>query len=462
MSVTLRIFFLAIFHPNQPSSFAPDEGTYARLAEFVSRGLAVQDFPEYGPALYNQSKSLVNPSSLLIKIGVDPLDSVRIVSAIYGFFVPFFALLCFVAVQKSRVNLKEITFENKSVFAKSFIVMLFFLPSNFLWSTLGLRESASQFWILAQTYFIIKFYNEVKYARLVFAFLAIISSVFSFTARPQTALLISIFLIFLGVVVTLKKRAFSFLLVSILCTISGNAFASTPEVQLIVKYKIIEKVEILSENDSKNVEEKSSKKIHKDTMLCSYPNQIILVSKQKFECVLIKEYKKPLLPPLTSLPQNIDVSMLEERRNVNRVGASSALAPSLCSKSINNFASIKCNLSEIPYRLTALLVRPFPFVDKGSPFLLFAGLENLLWLILFLVTLTNLVRLRSQSLFKDYILSIASFLILFSTAVSLYEGNMGTAFRHKSTLLGHLILLNILAMWSPNFRILSFSNKKTK
>ena len=143
MSVTLRIFFLAIFHPNQPSSFAPDEGTYARLAEFVSRGLAVQDFPDYGPALYNQSKSLVNPSSLLIKIGVDPLDSVRIVSAIYGFFVPLFALLCFVAVQKSRVNLKEITFENKSVYAKSFIVLLFFLPSNFLWSTLGLRESAS-------------------------------------------------------------------------------------------------------------------------------------------------------------------------------------------------------------------------------------------------------------------------------------------------------------------------------
>ena len=460
--MTLRIFFLAIFHPNQPSSFAPDEGTYARLAEFVSRGLAVQDFPDYGPALYNQSKSLVNPSSLLIKIGVDPLDSVRIVSAIYGFFVPLFALLCFVAVQKSRVNLKEITFENSSVFAKSFMVILFFLPSNFLWSTLGLRESSSQFWILAQTYFIIRFYNEVKYARFIFAFLAIMSSVFSFTARPQTALLISIFLIFLGVVVTLKKRAISFLLVSIFCMISGNAFASTPEVKLIVKYKIIKKVEILSENDSKNAEEESSKKIDIDTILCSYPNQIILVSKQKFECVLVQEYKKPLLPPLTSLPQNIDVSMLEERRNVNRVGASSALAPSFCSKSINEFASIKCNLSELPYRLTAFLVRPFPFLDEGSSFLLFAGLENFVWLFLILVTLTNLMRLRSHTLFKEYIMCIAFFMIIFSIAVSLYEGNMGTAFRHKSTLIGHLILLNMLAMWSPNFRILGFGHKKTK
>jgi hypothetical protein len=244
--------------------------------------------------------------------------------------------------------------------------------------------------------------------------------------------------------------------------ISGNVFANTPEVKLIQKYKIIEKVEILSENDSKNAEEESSKKIDIDTILCSYPNQIILVSKQKFECVLVKEYKKPLLPPLTSLPQNIDVSMLEERRNVNRVGASSALAPSFCSKSINEFASIKCNLSELPYRLTAFLVRPFPFLDEGSSFLLFAGLENFLWLFLILVTLTNLMRLRSHTLFKEYIMCIAFFMIIFSIAVSLYEGNMGTAFRHKSTLIGHLILLNMLAMWSPNFRILGFGHKKTK
>ena len=462
MSMTLRIFFLTIFHPNQPSSFAPDEGTYARLAEYVSRGLAVQDFPEYGPALYNQSKSLVNPSSLLIKIGVDPLESVRIVSATYGFFVPLFALLCFVAIQKTSANLKEINIDNKSVFVKSFIVILFFLPSNFLWSTLGLRESASQFWILAQTYFIIKFYNEVKYAKLIFALLAIISSVFSFAARPQTALLISIFLIFLGFVVALKKRAFNFLLVSIFCMISGNAFASTPEVKLIEKWTAIKVVENLFENNSKSAGRESSKGPEVDTTSCSFSHQIILVSKQKYECVLVKEYKKSILPNLTSLPHNIDISALEERRNVNRVGASSALAPSYCSKSINELASIKCNVSELPYRLTAVLLRPFPFFDKGSSFLLFAGLENLVWLFLFIVTLINLAKIKLSSLFKEYIVSIALFLILFSTAVSLYEGNMGTAFRHKSTLLGHLILLNILAMWSSHFRILGFGYKKTK
>ena len=461
MSLVIRIFFLAIFHSNQPSPFAPDEETYARLAEYVSLGVAVQDFPYYGPSLYNQSKSLIIPSSLLIKLGLDPLESVRIVSAIYGFFVPLFALLCFVAIAKSSANFEKINFKLMPTTTKILFIFLFFLPSNFLWSTLGLRESTSQFWILAQTYFMIKFYKEVKYPKLIFAFLTIFSSVFSFAARPQTALLMSIFLIFLSFVVALRTRTISFLLVSIFCMISGNAFSSTPEVKFIQKWTIVEKTDGLGENTSKNIKGEGIRNSDEANSLCSFPQQIIEDSKNGFECVLVKEYRKNFLPPITFLPQSVDIPKLEEIRNENRVGARSALAPSYCSKFLDEIASIKCNVSQLPYRLSAFLLRPFLFLDEGSPFLLFASLENFVWLFMFIVSIANLARLRSPSLFKDYILIITLFLILFSTSVSLYEGNMGTAFRHKSTLVGHLILLNLLAMWSHKIRTLDFKYGKT-
>lgn len=446
MNLIFRLIFHFFFHPNQPSSFAPDEGTYARLAEYVSRGKAVQDFPEYGPSLYNQSKSLISPSSFLIKLGNEPLDSVRIVSSLYGFLIPLCVLLCFVAVRKSKVNIDRLHQEFRSPLALFLLFFLFFIPSNFLWSTLGLRESASQFWILAQTYFLIKMYLNKKIDKLPFGLLALISSIFSFSSRPQTALLISIFIMILGILVAIRKKTLSFLLISIFSFIAGNSFASTPEVKSIEKWTIIEKSNESNFHNSENHEISFSVKSKLANSLCDFPLQVIELAGKEFQCNLIKEYRKPLLPPLNSLPTNVDVSTLEEKRNLNRLGASSALAPSLCSKSVNEFASIWCNMSEIPYRLSAFLLRPFPLIDQGSSFLFLAGMENVVWLILYLITLFKMAQVRRWSPLKEYVLSFAFFLILFSTAASLYEGNMGTAFRHRSTLIGHLVLLNLLVI----------------
>lgn len=460
ISISLRLFFLEIFQPSQPSSLAPDEGTYAHLANYVSQNLVVRNFPVYGPTLYYQSKSLIVPSSLLIRLGFDPLESVRIVSAIYGLFIPILVFLCFSAVQNSRANIEKIKLELKYIICISLIVILFFLPSNFLWSTLGLRESASQFWILAQTYFLIKFYKGIKGTRIIFAFLTVASSVFSFTSRPQTALLISINLIILGFLVALKRRTLSFLLVSISCFILGSFFSSTPEVKLIRHWTAIETKENVGQNNSKKIGDVVSDNTAVISKSCRFRNETIRIDKKTFQCLEVRNYGVTNLSRISILPQNIDFSKIEERRNVNRIGASSALAPSYCSKLANDIESIKCNLAELPYRLSAFLFRPLPFIDQGSAFLFYAGLENLVWLFLILITLSNLARLRFRSLHKEYIISVSIFLISFATAAALYEGNMGTAFRHKSTLVGHLILLNLLIIWSPNRGKLDYEHKK--
>ena len=84
-SALTRIFFQISYLPNTPSSFGPDEGTYAALAKYVSEGKPVQEYPEYGPVLYNSVRSLILPSSMLIKLDVNELVAVRTVATIYGF-----------------------------------------------------------------------------------------------------------------------------------------------------------------------------------------------------------------------------------------------------------------------------------------------------------------------------------------------------------------------------------------
>ena len=76
----LVMFFVL---PSTPTSLAPDEGTYALYAKDLSRedlGNIFQkifDFESLG-------RTLVIPSSLLIKLGSTSLDAIRAVSSLYG------------------------------------------------------------------------------------------------------------------------------------------------------------------------------------------------------------------------------------------------------------------------------------------------------------------------------------------------------------------------------------------
>ena len=132
-SITLRLFIFFFVLPSSPSRFGPDEGTYASLAKFVSRGTSVTDFPAYGAGLYNSARSIILPSVLFIKIGINELDAVRITSSIYGTASILFFSLIVVAYYdikfKSVLIIKE-SFNRKTILL---IGLFAFLPSNFIW-----------------------------------------------------------------------------------------------------------------------------------------------------------------------------------------------------------------------------------------------------------------------------------------------------------------------------------------
>ncbi len=86
------------------------------------------------------------------------------------------------------------------------------------------------------------------------------------------------------------------------------------------------------------------------------------------------------------------------------------------------------------------LFRPMLGVDVTSSSSLIAAAENTFWLGAVVFILVMLIRNRRLAFIGALAPSLL-FLSIYSVAAGAYEGNMGTAFRHKSLILWVVILL---------------------
>lgn len=387
--------------PNSPSSLGPDEGTYAHLAEWVEQGLSVKGFPGYGDGLYNSARSLILPSVLIIRLGLEPLSAVRLTSLTYGVLSIFLfgkVLLRF----STKSDTQTFNF-NKRIFIL-FVGVFAFLPSTFVWSILGLRESVSVFWILMSSYFLISLRRfravspkDAKLASLLFRpLLATLSIVFAFGARRETAL---VFLVFFCTALILLTTGMRLLIatISVLGFIGGHLFTMSA-------------VEVSTETQ-KPISSTSSSAL----------NSALWQSTLR------------------------DLAILEYKRNINTVDARTALPITKCSEDTGPvLARIQCNLSELPYRLFSALFRPLPFYDTGSTVMNLASIENMAWLMLFAVFALGSSYLVINRVLLHLVLPTLAYVTGFACLFSLYEGNLGTAFRHKSTLLWTILLVIFL------------------
>jgi len=180
---------------------------------------------------------------------------------------------------------------------------------------------------------------------------------------------------------------------------------------------------------------------------CTQENQIIQFEGQTFRCKTSKSYQAEERDLTKNIQQQIlTAQILEYKRNANALDAQSALPYSTCQNLSRDILTlIKCNLKELPYRLFAFLFRPLIFFDQGSATLNFAALENLGWMILVPLAVWVSLGRRENSVDRFINLGLTSYVLLFASAAALYEGNLGTAFRHKSTILWPLIFILMLA-----------------
>ena len=373
--------------PNTPSSLAPDEGTYAALTKWIAESKPAADFPAFGEGLYLSGRSIIVPASALNRIGMDELDAVRFISSIYGLLslvlLTFFALkLLSKAEELSRFNARLVLL---------FFTIFAFLPSHFVWSTLGLREGPNEFWVLLSLTSVYAIFQlKTRFQPLVYLTLCA-SIVMCYSTRPQVGLVLG-FGLLMYLITQIRKARSLLAITAVLAGIvlgsigsSGNASVSVVEDPGVV-------IGMVDGVPSKHA-----------------GNQVAAASKIETPDCPLSGYSI-----IASAPSRVE--------------------------------TYACIIWRAPYMTTTFLLRPFFIGDVTSTSSAFAAMENLMWLLAFGLIAFLIVKRRGIPRFNQLAPSMI-FFSLYVVGAGAYEGNMGTAFRHKSLILWVVLALLLSLLW---------------
>jgi hypothetical protein len=388
-SVVARvIIFFAL--PNTPSSFAPDEGGYSEIARRIATGEAIGELDN----LSKTSQTLVFPGAILVRIGLDPLSATRLSALIYGF-----ATLAYCAyfISKEVDNHLDAMSRHKNTL--NLVLILFaiysFLPSHLLWSTLALRESTMEMWVVLifGSIFSILYHSE-KSNR--WNFLTLIFSIFLlFNTRLQVGLLLAMSLmISLLFLFKVRNAQRVFVIVATTSILSFGSLIAQPNLET-----------------SETIPEKVNRLLGFDVS---------------------------------------QITSITNRQEINQADASSLIQTISCPFDSNGqINTVACLIWRAPYMTTTFLIRPIIGLDVTSRSSLFAAVENLLWTVGFAFCFYRIVKKKKIPFIKPLLPSVV-FFVLYSLGAGSYQGNMGTAFRHKSLILWAILLTIFALAWKKS------------
>jgi hypothetical protein len=424
------IMFFAL--PSTPSSLAPDEGTYAGLAKWISESKPAKDFPVFGDGLYLASRSVIIPASTLIRFGMNELDAVRIISSIYGLLaLCALAYLCSQMLSSNPFRSEK----NKRIegLALGLLVVFAFLPSHFIWSNLGLREGANEFWLIVTFMGVFLLYKEGQPKKPLLAALIFISIVCTFSSRPHVGLVLVVTLLIYSIL-EIKNRFTYLLIISALSGLFVGYLTTTSFVEVTRDVYVAKNSSTTSTGASK---------------LCDGTQTKVEYQDKSYNCIksgtITKRERKSNLAEAT-----IDLAeALPGKQLVNQVGAASMIQRLDCPlNESSEIGKYGCLAFRAPYMTLTFLFRPLPFVDITSMSSVFAAAENTIWILAFVLIAYRISRVRRIPFLRELAPSLI-FFSLYVVGAGSYEGNMGTAFRHKSLILW-VVLLLLMGVLSKN------------
>lgn len=270
-----------------------------------------------------------------------------------------------------------------SLFRKVTLAIYVFTPSHLIWGTLGLRESINEFGVLLIFYSLRRVLNDSNRKRISQIFFLVLGLVITFNIRPQVGLIVSFVLI---------------------CSIVFSYWKEPLIVFVLVLFPML------------------------NLLTNSVPLGIPYVVKN-------------VTSNVSTTPTEI-FDFIQDKRAGNQLFANSKIEISDCNQEHTRFTNLICEITRLPIAIIQVTSRPFPLYDRGSIAQIAAGIENLFWIFLYSIILIQL-----KGLFRKKCLSFeipaALFVSLFTIGSALYEGNIGTAFRHKGLLLPLLLLITV-------------------
>jgi hypothetical protein len=428
------VVFLSL--PNTPSVLGPDEGTYAQVANWTALGKPAEDFPNFGAGLYVSGRSLLLPAALFNLLGLNPLNSVRVTASLYGLFI-----LCLVAtfIAKTASNFskfKDFTDQCPRVFYGLFFIFSF-LPSHFLWSNLGLRESVTEFWVITVFVVLFSILHLNNRASILTISVFIISIVMVFSSRPQVGWVLGVSLLIYFCIKFRNRIARILILSTVIAILLGYTATIAVSLKINTSYTAVAE----KSTTVKPLEKPTNLVRYVAKTLCESDGQEVEFNGVKYLCTKNTQRETDLKfknPGLVIIDQ---ADAIPFRHQDNKVGAVSAIQTQKCpNNGQSRFDNYFCIAYRAPFTTFTFLFRPMLGADVTSSSSLFAAAENVFWLGAALFVVVMFIRNRRLAFFGALAPSLLFFSI-YSVAAGAYEGNMGTAFRHKSLILWVVLLL---------------------
>jgi len=410
--------------PSTPSSLAPDEGTYSFLAKWVSESKPAIDFPGFGEGLYLSGRSLMIPASVPIKFGMNELDAVRLTSSIYGFFS-----LCVLTYLFSKLPLSpssEVE-KNKKIehLGVALLVVYAFLPSHFVWSNLGLREGSNEFWLIVAFMGVYLLFKEEQTKKPLFAVLIFISIICTFSSRPQVGWVLVVALLTYSLFHL--KNKLTYLLIASTFTGLFVGYLSTTSFVVVTSDVYVAKNSSTTSADA--------------SKLCDGTETKVEYEGVTYNCIKSGTTTKRERSSSLSEVAIDQVEAIPGKQIVNQVGAASMIQRLDCPlNESSEVGKYGCLAFRAPYMTLTFLFRPLPFVDTTSMTSVFAAVENTIWIFMFVLIAYRISKVRRIPFLRELAPSLI-FFSLYVVGAGSYEGNMGTAFRHKSLILWVVLLL---------------------
>ena len=434
--------------PNTTSNLALDEGNYAGLTEWIAQGNPDYKYPY--TSLYTNSRSLIFPASLLNKLGINRLDSVRIISSLYGFLACLLLANLFLKLYKFKQVRSGEFVPRHSTFLCLFAAFVF-LPSHLTWSLLGLRESAVEFWTLL-VFVLVLYVFEAKKRPSILALIGILIAIpLVFMSRPQVGLLLGVTLVIFSLIKVKVKISWVLACITLVGIVLGYAattgFSNVAADNWSLRLETIDKkLANTSPTQLETIDKKlanTSPTQHEQDIAikkCAVEGQKVVIEGIFYICINSVSKKFNGFASLGSAVYN-QAEAIPERSEANKVGAGSAIKTIACpNKGQSRIDSYFCIAYRAPYTTFTFLFRPMLGADVTNTSSLFAAIENIFWLAAFLFVIVMLIRNRRLAFFGALAPSLL-FFFFYSVSAGAYEGNMGTAFRHRSLILWVVILL---------------------
>jgi len=423
------------------TAFAPDENLYQDIfSRLYSAGFTSEVLGFYG-AWEPWLRFIYLPAKLLSYLGISDLLAIRLLAICCS------TLATYLLVKMARNNLQDTKIFRAAIIAISLI------PTVFLWSSIGLRESFLYLEIISILFFLSRIRNQVDARNMAWLGFAIFS--LAMTKNYIFILFLFAFVITLTVFSILKpKNLLTHLLILV--------FALLP---LAVNPTLIPAITSYFSGQLAKPESSISGDINNDG------------SCEKFEFCsgigngVTDANGKPLFNVATgginvaTGGMTVHALLYQLKSNPNTIVAKLASTLGITSRLseiskssilIVTDKQVEENQKKLSLKQAGLkhpdqvvisslkfLLVPFIFIDNGSLFLNIQSIETPVWLFiycLFLLGLYWLIRKRREI---DYAVMMATLFVFEFVGISaLAEVNVGTALRHRS-----ILLIPILVIW---------------